>query len=96
MKISVLVAAAAVTFLSLAPTASAQRSCAALGGTADATGICRIHDIGAGYERTAAFPVDYPDQQAVADYLALDRDGFVGWVGKFGRGRGYEETVTPT
>lgn len=96
MKISVLVAAAAVTFLSLAPTASAQRSCAALGGTADATGICRIHEIGAGYERTAAFPVDYPDQQAVADYLAVDRDGFVGWVDKFGRGRGYEETVTPT
>lgn len=96
MKISALAAAAAVTFLGLAPTASAQRACAALGGTVDATGICRIHEVGAGYERTAAFPVDYPDQQAVADYLTEDRDGFVGWVDKFGRGRGYEETVTPT
>ena len=96
MKFSVLVLAATVTFLSVAPTASSQQSCGALGGTADATGICRIHEVGTGYERTAAFPVDYPDQQAVADFLAQDRDGFVGWVDKFGRGRVYTETVTPT
>lgn len=96
MKNSVLAVVATVTFLSLVPTAAAQRSCAALGGTADATGICRIHEVGAGYERTAAFPIDYPDQQAVADFLAQDGDGFVGWVEKFGNGRGYEETVTPT
>lgn len=96
MRISALALAAAATFLSLAPAASAQQSCGALGGALDVTGICRIHEVGAGYERTAAFPVDYPDQQAVADFLAQDRDGFVGWVDKFGRGRGYQETVTPT
>lgn len=96
MRFSVLVPVAAVMFLSVAPAASAQRSCSALGGTPDATGSCRIHEVGAGYERTAAFPVDYPDQQAVADFLAQDRDGFVGWVDQFGRGRMYTETVTPT
>ncbi len=96
MKISALALAATVTFLSWVPAASAQQPCGALGGTADATGMCRIHEVGTGYERTAAFPVDYPDQQAVADYLAQDRDGFVGWVDKFGRGRVYTETVTPT
>jgi hypothetical protein len=96
MRISALALAATVTFLSVAPAASAQQSCGALGGTADATGICRIHEVGAGYERTVAFPVDYPDQQAVADFLTQDRDGFVGWVDQFGRGRGYVETVTPT
>ncbi|OKH81236.1 hypothetical protein EB75_17310 [Mycobacterium sp. ST-F2] len=96
MKISGLALAAAVALLSVAPAASAQPSCSALGGMPDATGMCRIREVGTGYERTAAFPVDYPDQQAVANFLAHDRDGFVGWVDKFGRGRGYEETVTPT
>jgi len=96
MKISALALATTVTFLSLVPAASAQPSCGALGGTVDGTGSCRIHEIGTGYERTAAFPVDYPDQQAVADFLAQDRDGFVGWVDKFGRGRVYTETVTST
>lgn len=96
MRISARALAATVTFLSLAPTASAQPLCGALGGTADGTGICRIHEAGAGYERTAAVPLDYPDQQPVADYLARDRDRFVGWVDKFGRGRVYTETVTST
>ena len=48
--------------LRLAPAASAQPSCGALGGTPDATGMCRIHEVGTGYERTAAFPIDYPDR----------------------------------
>jgi hypothetical protein len=96
MRISALALAATVTFLSLAPITSAQPSCGALGGTADGTGSCRIHEAGTGYERTAAFPLDYPDQQAVADFLARDREGFVGWVDKFGGGRVYTETVTPT
>ncbi|MFL0175980.1 RsiV family protein [Mycobacterium sp. SMC-13] len=96
MRISVLALAAVVTFLSVAPAASAQQACGALGGTPDATGMCRIHEVGTGYERTVAFPVDYPDQRAVADFLAQDRDGFVGWVADFGGGRVYTETVTRT
>ncbi|MGX9671316.1 RsiV family protein [Mycobacterium sp. HM-7] len=96
MRITALALAATATFLSLAPIASALPSCGALGGTADGTGMCRIREVGTGYERTVAFPVDYPDQQAVADFLARDRDGFVGWVDKFNRGRVYTETVTPT
>lgn len=96
MRSAAFTLAVAAVCVVAAPTASAESACEALGGTVDATVMCRIHEVGAGYERTASFPIGYPDQQAVADFLTQDRAGFVDWVGKFGTGAVYEEKITPT
>ena len=69
MRSAAFTLAVAAVCVVAAPTASAESACEALGGTVDATVMCRIHEVGAGYERTASFPIGYPDQQAVADFL---------------------------
>ncbi|OBG83659.1 hypothetical protein A5733_24015 [Mycobacterium sp. NS-7484] len=59
------------------PVAAAQSACADLGGTVDADQTCQVHTANATYTLDYTFPVDYPDQQAVAAYLTQTRDGFV-------------------
>ena len=59
------------------PAAAAPSSCAGLGGTVDATQMCRVHTTGPTYAITMTFPADYPDEQALIDYLSQNRDGFV-------------------
>jgi hypothetical protein len=61
-------------------TAGAQSSCADLGGTVDTDQICQVHVVGPGYTIDFSFPVDYPDQQAVTDYLTHERDQFVSYA----------------
>jgi hypothetical protein len=51
--------------------------CAGLGGTVDATQLCHVHATGPTYMLNMAFPVDYPDEQALIDYITQNRDGFV-------------------
>ncbi len=62
------------------PAASAQSACAFLGGIVDAPQSCHVHSGTDSYQLDFRFPVDYPDQQAVADYLAHERDAFRDWV----------------
>ncbi|MGH3678339.1 MAG: esterase [Mycobacterium sp.] len=57
--------------------AGAQTACADLGGTVDADQICRVHAAEPSYTLDFGFPVDYPDQRALSDYLTQTRDGFV-------------------
>ena len=59
------------------PTATAQSACDQLGGTVDPNQICHVHSATATYTIDLGFPVDYPDQQPVADYLTQQRDDFV-------------------
>ncbi|MBU9764380.1 DUF3298 domain-containing protein [Mycobacterium sp. TNTM28] len=59
------------------PVATAQPACADLSGTVDADQTCQVHTANATYTLDYTFPVDYPDQRAVADYLIQTRDGFV-------------------
>src|ERR1700756_2918162 len=59
------------------PAAAAPSSCAGLGGTVDATQMCWVHTTGPTYAITMTFPADYPDEQALIDYLSQNRDGFV-------------------
>jgi hypothetical protein len=59
------------------PAAAAPSSCAGLGGTVDATQMCQVHTTGPTYAITMTFPADYPDEQALIDYLSQNRDGFV-------------------
>jgi hypothetical protein len=82
-----------------AGTAGAQSACSDLGGTVDASQICQVQSAGTSYKIHFRFPVDYPDQQSVADYLTQQRDGFI----KFSQlplaqtfGRPYELVSTAT
>ena len=51
--------------------------CADLGGVVDPAQICQIRATDAGYTMSLAYPVDYPDVQAVFDYVKQTRDGFL-------------------
>lgn len=72
----------------------ADPSCAGLGGTVEAA-VCHVHDSTASYLLDMAFPVDYPDQQALTDYLTQNRDGFMNVVKSSGpRDMPYQMAVT--
>jgi hypothetical protein len=60
-----------------APAAAAQPACEALGGTVDPDRSCHVHTDNPTYTLDYTFPSDYPDQQALIDYLTQTRDGFV-------------------
>ena len=58
-------------------TAAAQNECATLGGTVESGNVCHVKSNNASYRLDIRFPLDYPDGQAVVDYLTQNRDGFV-------------------
>jgi len=55
-------------------TAGAQSACAELGGTVDPDQICHGHDASSNYTLDVSFPVSYPDQQPLTDFLTHQRD----------------------
>jgi hypothetical protein len=57
--------------------AAAAPPCASLGGTIEAAQMCRVHATGPSYTINMTFPADYPDEQALTDYITQNRDGFV-------------------
>jgi hypothetical protein len=52
-------------------------SCASLGGTVDAGQLCHVRTTTPTYMLNLTFPADYPDEQALTDYITQNRDGFV-------------------
>lgn len=58
------------------PSAVAAGPCAELGGSIE-SGLCHVHSSTANYTLDMRFPVDYPDQQTLTDYLVQNRDGFL-------------------
>ncbi|OBJ49069.1 esterase [Mycobacterium sp. 1423905.2] len=74
-----LIAAAALTVAVVTgwPAAAAPPSCASLGGSVDAGQMCHLHATAPTYTLDMNFPVDYPDQQALTDYITQNRDGFI-------------------
>jgi hypothetical protein len=58
-------------------TVPALPTCADLSGILDAGQICRIQATDPAYSLTVNYPVDYPDQAAVIDYVEQTRDGFL-------------------
>lgn len=58
-------------------TVSAQALCDALGGTVSPDQTCYVRHAGVGYSAYLSFPVGYPDQQALADYLIPVHEEFV-------------------
>ena len=59
------------------PAAAAPASCAGLGGTVETGQMCHVRASSPTYMLNLAFPADYPDEQALTDYIAQNRDGFV-------------------
>jgi hypothetical protein len=91
------VGSALIAGVAVMPTASAQLACEGLGGTVDANQVCQVHTATPSYKFDASFPLDYPDQQAVTDFLTQNRADFLDWITKFGgegRSRQYEHDVT--
>ena len=90
---------AACALISAAGVAAAESPCAALGGSIGSEGTCHVHTDTPRYVVDLAFPVDYPDQEAVAGYLSQDREQFVDWVQHADprwRDRPYQYTVRPS
>lgn len=57
--------------------AAAPPTCAGVGGTLEDGQMCRVHATGPTYTLNMVFPADYPDEQALIDYISQNRDGFV-------------------
>ena len=62
------------------PAAADPPSCDSLGGTVDAGQLCQVRATGPTYTLSMTFPADYPDEQALTDYITQNRDGFVNVV----------------
>lgn len=88
------VAVLAAAVLSAPVAAAAPTGCAALGG-AVRDGVCRVTESAPGYTLDLRFPSQYPDEQAIVDYLGQTRAGFLNVAANPDtRGRPYELDVT--
>ena len=75
-RIGALLMAGLVLFAPAAAATGAPGSCASLGGTVD-NDVCRVALNDAAYRMDIRFPLDYPDEQAILDYLIQAREGFL-------------------
>lgn len=76
------------------PAAADPGPCAALGGVAQA-GTCRVSAGNPAYTIDISFPLGFPGEQAIVDYLAQTREGFVNVAQTPGfRARPHEMDVT--
>lgn len=90
-----LLAAGAVTGWPSGALAVADPSCAGMGGSVESGQTCHVHTSNATYTLDMKFPVDYPDQQALTDYLTQNRDGFINVAQTSGpRDQPYQMEVT--
>jgi hypothetical protein len=95
-SVAVLVTVAAVFGSSGVAVAAPKDYCADLkGGNTGST--CEIQLSDPGYSVNISFPLDYPDQQSLADYISQTRDGFLN-AAKSGAPRDtpYSLTIKPT
>ena len=85
-KLFIAVAAGAVGATVFGAPASAQPAttpaagCAELGGTVQTDQTCHIESKTGTYSIDISYPLGYPDQQAVTDFVKQDRDDFVDFI----------------
>jgi hypothetical protein len=72
-----LIAAGALLGWSGGAVAAADSTCASLGGELPDEQNCHVHASSSTYTLDMTFPVDYPDEQALTDFIGQNRDGFV-------------------
>jgi hypothetical protein len=58
-------------------TAHAADVCSDFGGTVEQDGLCRLREEKSNYTLAMSFPVDFPDQGAVDDFVTRTRTGFL-------------------
>ncbi len=59
------------------PVARADSACTSMGGDVEGEQTCHVHAANATYTLDMKFPLDYPDEQALTDYVSQNRDGFI-------------------
>lgn len=62
---------------SIAVASAAPAKCAELSGVMDRAQMCHIQASDPAYTLDIVYPVNYPDQQSVVDYVTQTRDGFL-------------------
>jgi hypothetical protein len=72
-----LIAAGALLGWSATPVAAADSGCTSMGGQVEGEQSCHVHASSSTYTLDMKFPLDYPDEQALTDYIGQNRDGFV-------------------
>jgi Protein of unknown function (DUF3298) len=72
-----LIAAGGLLGWSGAPVAAADSACTSLGGDVQDEQTCHVHASTSSYTLDMKFPLDYPEEQTLTDYLSQNRDGFV-------------------
>jgi Protein of unknown function (DUF3298) len=77
VTVAALLAAGALLGWPGGPVAAAESDCGSLGGEIQGEQTCHVHVANATYVLDMTFPVDYPDDQALTDYVSQNRDGFV-------------------
>jgi hypothetical protein len=77
LKLAVSVTAVVLFGWSGTAVASADTKCTDLKGSIDATQTCQIQVSTATYTMNINYPVTYPDQKDLTDYITQTRDGFV-------------------
>ena len=78
--VTLAVAAAAATTFAVSSAVvghAAPPKCDDLSGVLDGSGTCRISATDPAYTMSITYPVDYPDQDGVVDYVRQTRDGFL-------------------
>lgn len=95
MRVPVAAGVLTVAVLFSAPGAvAAPLGCGELGGTVQ-DGTCRIAETTPGYTLDVRYPLDYPDEPAIVNYLAQTKEGYLNVAGTpETRGRPYELDVT--
>jgi Protein of unknown function (DUF3298) len=86
MRYLIAAAVLAAAVLRAWPAAAAPPTCAGVGGTVDAAQMCHVQATAPTYTLNLTFPADYPDEQALIDYITQNRDGFVS-VAQSSKGR---------
>lgn len=95
MRYLIVAAALVAAVFPACPAAAEPSSCASLGGTVEAEQMCHVEATGTNYSLKMTFPANYPDEQALTDYLTQNRDGFLNVArSSGGRDRPYQMVAT--
>lgn len=77
MRIAIAAALVGAALAAIPSAGAAPGACAAMAGVVQADGLCRVQVSDPSYTMDVEFPLNYPDEQAIVDYLTQTRDGFV-------------------
>lgn len=94
LDLAALLATGALLGAPIIAVAGAQNDCSALGGSVETGNICHVAVSKPTYTMDLKFPTDYPDEQAIVDYLTQSRDGFVNVAQPGSRNLPYEMDAT--